>query len=302
MQFKRIKRPVHGVLLLDKPAGFSSNQALQRAKHLFSAAKAGHTGNLDPFATGLLPLCFGEATKFSQTLLDADKVYRATLKLGMTTTTSDTEGEITSQSPVNVDRQQLETAIRSFLGEIQQLPPMHSALKHQGKPLYEYARAGVEVERKIRTVFIHRIELERLDGDEADIVVSCSKGTYIRVLAEDIGRTLGCGAHLIALRRLNTGGFSLQHALTLEQLEAMTVTQRDAQLLPIDSLLLDLPEVELDADSAHYFQQGQAIWKSGITQPGMWRVYQSGHQFLGLGENMLDGQIAPRRLIVTTEG
>lgn len=302
MQFKRIKRPVHGVLLLDKPAGFSSNQALQRAKHLFSAAKAGHTGNLDPFATGLLPVCFGEATKFSQTLLDADKIYRATLKLGVTTTTGDTEGEITSQAPVNVDQKQMESAIQAFLGEIQQLPPMHSALKHQGKPLYEYARAGIDIERKVRTIHIHSIALERLEGDEAEIVVSCSKGTYIRVLAEDIGRTLGCGAHLIALRRLNTGGFSLQHALTLEQLENMSAAQRDAQLLPVDSLLQNLPEVELDANSAHYFRQGQAIWKSGINQPGMLRVYQTGRLFLGLGENMQDGQIAPRRLVVTSAG
>lgn len=302
MQFKRIKRQVHGVLLLDKPAGFSSNQALQRAKHLFGAAKAGHTGNLDPFATGLLPLCFGEATKFSQTLLDADKVYRATLKLGMTTTTGDTEGDITNQTPVHVDQTQMESAIQMFLGEIQQLPPMHSALKHHGKPLYEYARAGIEIERKVRTVTIHSIKFEHLEGDEAEIVVACSKGTYIRVLAEDIGQSLGCGAHLIALRRLNTGGFALQHALTLEQLESMSVEQRDAQLLPVDSLLQDLPEVELDADSAHYFRQGQAIWKSGISQPGMLRVYQPGHLFLGLGENMQDGQIAPRRLVVTTAG
>ena len=302
MQFKRIKRPVHGVLLLDKPAGYSSNQALQRAKHLFSAAKAGHTGNLDPFATGLLPLCFGEATKFSQTLLDADKVYRATLKLGVTTTTGDTEGAITGTSPVTFNRDTLEKAVLSFMGEIQQTPPMHSALKFEGKPLYEYARDGVEIERKARSVTIHRITLERFEGDEADILVSCSKGTYIRVLGEDIGKKLGCGAHLIALRRFNTGGFSLEHALTLEQLEAMSQDQRDAQLLPVDSLLQDLPSVELDAHSAHYFRQGQAVWKSGITQPGMWRVYESGESgniFIGLGKNLEDSQITPKRLINT---
>lgn len=299
MQFKRIKRPVHGVLLLDKPAGYSSNQALQRAKHIFTAAKAGHTGNLDPFATGLLPICFGEATKFSQTLLDADKVYRATLKLGVTTNTGDTEGEITSQSAVNVSPSQMKAALGKFLGEIQQTPPMHSALKHQGKPLYEYARAGVEIERKARTVSIYRLELEHFDSDEATIVVSCSKGTYIRVLAEDIGHALGCGAHLIALRRLNTGGFSLQHALTLEQIETLTAAERDALLLPVDSLLADLPEVELDASSAHYFCQGQPVWKSGLTQQGMLRVYQQGHQFLGLGEPLDDGQLAPRRLVIS---
>lgn len=302
MQFKRIKRPVHGVLLLDKPVGYSSNQALQCAKRLFTAAKAGHTGNLDPFATGLLPICFGEATKFSQTLLDADKVYRATLKFGVTTTTGDTEGEVICRSSVNIARSHLEQVMQSFLGEIQQMPPMHSALKFQGKPLYEYARAGIEIERKVRTIHIHSMALERFEADEAEIVVSCSKGTYIRVLAEDIGRALGCGAHLIALRRLNTGGFSLQHALTLNQLETMSVTELDAQLLPVDSLLLDMPEVELDADSAHYFCQGQAVWKSGVVQPGMWRVYQTGRVFLGLGENLEDGKITPRRLVILTTG
>lgn len=302
MQYKRTKRPISGVLLLDKPPGYSSNQALQRAKHMFTAAKAGHTGNLDPFATGLLPICFGEATKFSQTLLDADKVYRAVLKLGVTTTTGDTEGEVTSRTPVQLTHEQVEHAVISFLGPIEQIPPMHSALKYQGKPLYEYARKGVEIERKTRNVKIHAIRLERLDGgDEAEIVVSCSKGTYIRVLAEDIGKKLGCGAHLIVLQRLETGGFLLQHAYTLAQLEAMNDGARDNLLLPVDVLLQGLPSVDLDDDAAHYFRQGQAIWKSGIQHTGLLRAYAPQGVFLGLAENIGDGRIAPRRVLVSND-
>jgi tRNA pseudouridine55 synthase len=297
VQFKRIKRPISGVLLLDKPAGFSSNQALQRVKHLFTAAKAGHTGNLDPFATGLLPICFGEATKFSHTLLDADKIYRAVLKLGMTTSTGDIEGEATGRSEVKLSRNEVERAVGNFLGNITQIPPMHSALKHQGKPLYEYARAGVEIERKPREVTIHRIELKRLDGDEAEICVACSKGTYIRVLAEDIGKRLGCGAHLIVLERLATGGFQLQDAYTIEQLEAMTEAQRDHCLLPVDVLLQKLPAVELDEESAYFFRQGQPVWKSGVKVSDMLRVYGPNGEFLGVAESLGDGRVAPRRVV-----
>jgi tRNA pseudouridine55 synthase len=299
LQYKRPKRPISGVLLLDKPAGYSSNQALQRAKHMYMAAKAGHTGNLDPFATGLLPLCFGEATKFSQTLLDADKVYRAVLKLGIMTTTGDTEGEVTSQMPVELTYEQVERAVLSFTGPITQVPPMYSALKYQGRPLYEYARNGVEIERKARDVNIHEIRLVSFSGDEAEIYVSCSKGTYIRVLAEDIGKQLGCGAHLIVLQRLNTGGFRLADAYTLAQLEVMDASTRDALLLPVDALLQGLPMVELDADAANYFRQGQAIWKSGIQQSGLIRVYAPQNVFLGLAENVGDGRIAPRRVLAT---
>jgi tRNA pseudouridine55 synthase len=297
VQFKRIKRPISGVLLLDKPAGFSSNQTLQRVKRLFTAAKAGHTGNLDPFATGLLPICFGEATKFSHTLLDADKSYRAVLKLGMTTTTGDTEGEITSRSEVKLSRDDVERAVGNFLGNSTQIPPMHSALKYQGKPLYEYARAGIEIERKPREVTIHSIELQRFDGDEAEICVACSKGTYIRVLAEDIGKRLGCGAHLIVLERLATGGFQLQDAYTIEELEAMTEAQRDRCLLPVDVLLQKLPTVELDEESAHSFRQGQPVWKSGVKASGMLRAYGPQDEFLGVAENLGDGRITPRRVV-----
>lgn len=301
MQIKRPKRPIHGVLLLDKPAGYSSNQALQRAKRLYMAAKAGHTGNLDPFATGLLPICFGDATKFSHTLLDADKTYHASVKLGITTTTGDTEGEVTSRRKAHILRADLEQALAEFTGSITQIPPMHSALKHQGKPLYEYARAGLEIERKPRQITIHEISLERFNDDEADIRVACSKGTYIRVLAEDIGKKLGCGAHLIGLRRLTTGGFRLQEAYTLEQLEAMSATQRDQCLLPVDALLQNLPVVELDEESAHYFRQGQPVWKSGVKPTGMLRAYTPRGEFLGMAENMGDGRIAPRRLLASTQ-
>lgn len=298
MQFKRIKRDISGVLLLDKPPGYSSNQALQIAKRLYSAAKAGHTGNLDPFATGLLPLCLGEATKFSQTLLDADKEYSATLKLGATSSTGDTEGEISQQQRVQLDPSQVESVLKNFVGDILQIPPMHSALKHQGKALYEYARAGVEIERKPRPVTIRSIALKRLQGDELDITVTCSKGTYIRVLAEDIGAALGCGAYLIALRRLTTGGFSLQQAITLQQLEQLSQEQRDELLLPVDSLLQSLPDATLDEESAHFFCQGQAVWKSGLTETGLYRVYGTPSRFLGVGEYLGDGQIAPRRIVV----
>ena len=299
MQFKRIKRPISGVLLLDKPAGYSSNQALQHVKRLFTAAKAGHTGNLDPFATGLLPICLGEATKFSHTLLDADKVYRAVLKLGVTTTTGDTEGEVTGRTEVKLSQAEVERAIGAFVGKISQIPPMYSALKHEGKPLYEYARAGMQVERKSREVTIYNIVLDRFEKDEAEIHVACSKGTYIRVLAEDIGKKLGCGAYLIGLKRLSTGGFQLQDAYTMEQMEAMADdAQRDHCLLPVDALLENLPEIELDEESAYYFCQGQPVWKSGVNAGGMLRAYAPQRIFLGVAENMGDGRIAPRRVVV----
>lgn len=301
MQFKRVKRPINGVLLLNKPAGCSSNQALQRVKHLYQASKAGHTGNLDPFATGLLPLCFGEATKFSSYLLDADKEYRAVLKLGVTTTTGDTEGDVLSRQEVSLDRSAVLDAVEAFLGVIDQVPPMHSALKFQGKPLYEYARAGHEIERKSRQVTIHGIELLNFDGDEAEIRVRCSKGTYIRVLGEDIGKRLGCGAHLIQLERLTTGGFDLQAAFTIEQLEARSQAERDALLLPVDVLLAELPRVDLDADSALYMRQGQAIWKSGLGSDPWLRAYAPGNDLIGVAENLMDGQLAPRRLVVVRD-
>jgi len=286
------------VLLLDKPLGLSSNQALQQVKRLYQAAKAGHTGSLDPLATGLLPICLGEATKFSHFLLDADKSYRALIKLGSTTTTGDAEGEVLSIAEVNVTPAALNAALKQFIGVIQQVPPMYSALKHQGKALYEYARAGVEIERAARTITIHQIILERFEQDEVEITVSCSKGTYIRTLAEDIGQALGCGAHLAGLRRLNTAHFSLESALTIEQLEAMTVEQRDQSLLPVDALIENLPEVQLDKECVFYLLQGQAVWKSGLNIQGFFRLYAENGDFLGMGEQTLEGKIAPKRLIV----
>lgn len=301
MQQKRIKRTVSGVLLLDKPHGFSSNQALQKAKWLLQAAKAGHTGTLDPLATGLLPLCFGEATKFAHYLTEADKTYVATLKLGVTTNTGDMEGEVLSVQPVNVTQQQFEQAAQKFIGEISQVPPMYSALKHEGKALYEYARAGLEIERKARSVQIRDIKLESFEGDVAEITVTCSKGTYIRTLAEDIGKLLNCGAHLIGLRRTVTAGYKIAQAITLEQFEALTMAQRDAILLAPDSAVDYLPAVELDADGTYYLQQGQPVWQSGKIPSGLLRLYREDKRFLGLGELQSDGKIAPKRLIVSQD-
>jgi len=301
LQFKRTKRNVNGVLLLDKPIGFSSNQALQKAKWLYQAAKAGHTGTLDPLATGLLPLCFGEATKFAHYLTDADKTYVATLKLGVTTNTGDAEGEVLTMKAVDVTRMQFEQACQQFLGEISQVPPMFSALKHEGKAMYEYARAGIEIERKARLITIHNIAVEDFKQDEAVITVTCTKGTYIRTLAEDIGKLLGCGAHLIGLRRTATANYKIAQTITLEQLEAMTLEQREAALLPEDSAVQHLPAITLDDDSVFYLQQGQGVWKSGAVPKGLLRLYSEQQDFLGLGELSSDGKIAPKRLIRHTE-
>jgi tRNA pseudouridine55 synthase len=302
LQFKRPKKNINGVLLLDKPLGFSSNQALQKVKWLYQAAKAGHTGTLDPLATGLLPLCFGEATKFAHYLTDADKTYFATLKLGVTTNTGDAEGEVLSTQPVNVSQVQFAEVCRQFVGKISQIPPMYSALKHEGKALYEYARAGVEIERKERFITIHSITLNSFEQDEASITVTCTKGTYIRTLAEDIGKKLGCGAHLIGLRRTATANYQITKSITLEQFEAMSEAQRIAALLPPDSAVLALPAMILDEDSTFYLQRGQAVWQSGAIPKGLIRLYSENQVFLGLGEQQSDGKIAPKRLIVDKDG
>jgi tRNA pseudouridine55 synthase len=301
LQFKRTKRAINGVLLLDKPLGFSSNQALQKVKWLFSAAKAGHTGTLDPLATGLLPICLGEATKFAQYVTDANKTYLATIKLGITTNTGDAEGTVLATKPVNVTKGQFESACAKFVGEISQTPPMYSALKHQGKALYEYARAGVEINRKERFVTIQRITIDAFEADLATITVTCSKGTYIRTLAEDIGAYLNCGAHLIGLRRTETAGYVLPQTVTIEQLEALSIEARDALLLPVDSAIESLPKVILNADSSYCILQGQAVWQSGKTPTGDLRLYGEDKQFLGLGFLQDDGKIAPKRLIQKTQ-
>ena len=297
MQFKRIKKNVNGVLLLDKPLGFSSNQALQKVKWLYQAAKAGHTGTLDPLATGLLPICLGEATKFAQYVTDADKTYFATIKLGVTTTTGDAEGEVLTTAPVNVTPAQFAAACQQFIGEILQMPPMYSALKFEGKALYEYARQGVDIARQSRIIYISNIVVENFEAAIAQITVTCSKGTYIRTLAEDIGAKLGCGAHLIGLRRTETAGYLLAQAITIEQLEALPIEAREALLLPVDSAIESLPVVTLNADAAYYLMQGQAVWQAGKTPAGDLRLYDEQNNFLGLGFLQNDGKIAPKRLI-----
>ena len=293
---KRERRRLDGVLLLDKPQGITSQGAVSRAKGMFVAAKVGHTGTLDPMATGLLPLAFGEATKFSHALLDADKAYLAEVLLGVTTTTGDLEGEVTATLPVNVDRAQLESAIEGFRGEIVQTPPMHSALKHQGKPLYEYARAGVDIARAPRNVSIHALDLEHFEGDRARIRVKCSKGTYIRVLAEDIGKALGCGATLAALRRTAVGPFSVEAGVTLADLERMSPEERLARLRPPDTLLAGVPGIALDDEQARRLGLGQSV--RDVSGPaGLVRVYDPGGAFLGVGDLSPDGALAPRRLV-----
>ena len=295
-----IRRAVHGVLLLDKPPGLSSNDALQKAKRLFRAEKAGHTGTLDPLATGLLPLCFGAATKFSQVSLDADKRYTATLKLGVTTTTGDAEGDVLKRCDVNVTRAEVESACAQFTGAIEQVPPMHSALKRDGKPLYEYARAGIEVDRDARAVTIHRIDIIGGDHDVWTIDVRCSKGTYVRTLAEDIGRLLGCGAHLSALRRTGSGALTLDGALTLEQLAAMTEAERDTQLMDADALLADWPVIRLGTEDAGRFLSGVRRRTSLSDAPNV-RVYgPEPKAFLG-GAHITGGELISTRLLSPVE-
>ena len=291
----RTFRPLDGVLLFDKPLASSSNAALQKVRRLFQAEKAGHTGTLDPLATGLLPICFGEATKFSTALLDADKTYRALLRLGQTTSTGDAEGEIVAEHPVEAGLADVEAILAKFRGEIQQLPPMHSALKHQGKPLYEYIRKGETIERELRNVVIHELVLNAFNGNEMDITVRCSKGTYIRTLAEDIGAALGCGAHLIGLRRIAIAHFDLRDAYSWQQLAAMTEAERDGCVLPLEALMPDMPKLQLDAAQTQRLAQGQRLGLDTGLPDG--RVCLHGPQgFIGMG--LLQGRrLAPERLL-----
>lgn len=291
--------PVDGVFLLDKPVGISSNAAIQRVKRLFSAAKAGHVGTLDPLASGLLPVCLGEATKFSAGTFAADKVYEATVLLGVTTTTGDTEGSIVSRKAVAVERERLLAVLQRFTGRLEQMPPMYSALKHAGKPLYEYARAGETVARAPRQITIHDIRLMDVAGDQVRIRVSCSKGTYIRVLAEDIGLALGCGATLAALRRSGVGRFGADQAITLEKLEATPVAQRTQYLMPVDCLVSALPALELPAEAITRIVQGQVV-PSAAAGVGSVRLYDHNGRFLGLGELQPGGQLAPKRLLAVS--
>lgn len=296
MQGHRIKRPLNGVLMLDKAQGASSNAALQQAKRLYQAAKAGHAGTLDPLATGLLPILFGEATKFSSDLLEADKSYAAEIRLGISTATADAEGEVIATRAVNVTAAQLAAALANFRGDIQQTPPIYSALKHAGKPLYAYARAGVEIERAPRQVTIHALDLQWFEGERLALAVTCSKGTYIRSIAHDLGEMLGCGAHLAALRRTAVGRFGLDCAHSLESLEAVPVAERDARLLELDALLQDLPKVRLETEQELRFLQGQAVPWGGSSR-GRARVYGSAGALLGVGEVDADGTLSPKRVV-----
>jgi tRNA pseudouridine55 synthase len=294
---KAVRQPVDGVLLLNKPIGITSNAALQKAKRLLNAKKAGHTGTLDPFADGLLPLCFGEATKFSAYLLDADKHYRAVLQLGVTTTTGDPEGEVLCTREVTVSCADIVAALPRFRGEIEQVPPMHSAIKHKGRPLYEYARAGIEIERPPRQVRIRLLDMIDCVPPRVTLDVQCSAGTYIRTLAQDIGAALGCGAHLTALTRTAAGGFKLEHGHTLAHLEALEIDQRHALLLPADSLVAHLPAVLLDARDAEALRQGRSIGHPQ-SAAGLTRAYTDTHTFIGLASAEA-GHLVPRRLIAT---
>lgn len=293
---RRTWRRVDGVLLLDKPTGMSSNAALQSARRLFSAAKAGHTGTLDPLATGLLPLCFGEATKFSADLLDADKTYEADVLFGITTDTGDAEGAVVRSCQATFSRTALESALGSFRGQITQVPPMYSALKRDGKPLYQLARQGIEVERTPREVVIHELELLDFSGERCRFRVACSKGTYIRTLMEDIGNSLGCGAHLTALRRVAVGDLSVSGAVTLDQVAALSEVDRLSFLSPPDALLQSLPPVCLDEPAANRFSHGNPVPVAADGVLGKCRVYVRG-RLLGVGEIDASGYVKPRRLV-----
>jgi tRNA pseudouridine55 synthase len=289
------RRRVDGVLLLDKPPGMSSNAALQKARWLFNAEKAGHTGTLDPMATGLLPLCFGEATKFSSTLLDADKTYEATVRLGIVTDTADAEGTVIATHPVTATEADVRAILSRFMGEIEQVPPMYSALKRDGKPLYELARQGIEVERTPRKVTIHSLEMTSWRGDRFDLRVVCSKGTYIRTLAADIGVMLGCGAHLSALRRTGVAALDVLQAIALETVEALPANQRDGLLQPTDALVAGLPAVQLNEQETGQMRHGQSVRWTGEPLCQCRLVGPQG--FIGLGECGLDGWLKPKRLI-----
>jgi tRNA pseudouridine55 synthase len=294
------RRALHGVLLLDKPLGWTSNDALQKCKGILRAEKGGHTGTLDPLATGLLPLCFGAATKFSQASLDADKRYTATLRLGQRTSTGDREGEVIETREVTADRAAVEAACARFVGAIDQTPPMHSALKHEGKALYDYARAGIEVDRPARRVTIHAIDILGWQADELIIDVACSKGTYIRTLAEDIGAALGCGAHLSALRRTGSGALTLNHAITIDALQALTEPEREACLLHADVLVSQMPQVRLPADEAGRFLTGLRRRVVLQDSPAV-RVYgPEPRAFLGTA-HITAGELIADRLLSPTE-
>lgn len=309
MARRRKGRPINGVILLDKPTGISSNDALQKVKRIYFAEKAGHTGALDPLATGMLPICLGEATKFSQFLLDSDKRYRVIAKLGERTDTSDSDGEVVETRPIDVNLEKLEACIDTFRGESDQVPSMFSALKYQGKPLYEYARKGIEVPRESRKITVYEIVLHRFEGDEVEMEVHCSKGTYIRTIVDDLGEMLGCGAHVTMLRRTGVAKYPYEKMVTLEQLnELLEQAHRDEVapkelldplLLPMDTAVEDLPEVNLNAELTNLVQHGMPVQVLGAPEGTPIRIT-SGEEklFIGVAEVNDDGKVAPKRLVV----
>ncbi|QDP01529.1 tRNA pseudouridine(55) synthase TruB [Thalassotalea sp. PS06] len=309
MARRRKGRQVDGVLLLDKPYEMSSNHALQAAKRIYFANKAGHTGALDPLATGMLPICFGEATKFSQFLLDTDKTYIVTAKLGIRTTTSDADGDVVSEKPVDVCEEQLAQALDFFRGTTKQVPSMYSALKYKGQPLYKYAREGIEVEREARDITVFRLDVLRFEGDEVDMEIHVSKGTYIRTIVDDLGERLGCGAHVSMLRRVSVGQYPRDKMVTLEQLEQLLAKAKEADespakyleplLLPMDTAVADLPVANVDADLAVYLRHGNPVLVPGLSEQGLMRiVIEPESKFIGVGQLNDDGLLAPKRLVV----
>lgn len=303
MARRRKGRAINGVILVDKYQGESSNRILQQVKRIYFAAKAGHTGALDPLATGMLPICLGEATKFSQFLLDTDKTYVVTAKLGIRTTTSDADGEVVIQKTVEVTPEQLDTAMLSFKGTTKQMPSMYSALKHEGQPLYKYARQGIEVPRKVRDITVYSIELLRFEGDEVDMRIHCSKGTYIRTIVDDMGELLGCGAHVQMLRRETVGHYPADKMLTVEQLEQLAQRSGDnkgaldAMLLPMDTAAILLDSVEIDDKGTVAFQHGNPVSGDFATTEQPLRVYNQDKLFLGVGFIDELNRLAPKRVV-----
>ncbi|OEG73498.1 tRNA pseudouridine(55) synthase TruB [Shewanella colwelliana] len=302
-------RFVDGIVLLDKDTGMSSNFALQRVKRIYNAAKAGHTGALDPLATGMLPICLGEATKFSQHLLDADKRYLVTAKLGVRTDTSDSDGEVVQTRPVDFTQEQLDEALEHFRGDTMQVPSMYSALKHQGQPLYKYAREGIEVPREARPITVFELNFIKLEGDELTLEVHCSKGTYIRTITDDLGEMLGCGAHVVMLRRTGVAGYPYDKMVTLEQLEALLAqaeaeeqppkTRLDPLLLPMDTAVSNFKEINVTDDMATYLMHGNPVQVPNLPVDELVRItLGEERKFVGIGAMNDDGLLAPKRLIV----
>lgn len=312
MARRRKGRPVDGIVLLDKPIGMSSNDVLQKVKRIYNAAKAGHTGALDPLATGMLPICLGEATKFSQFLLESDKRYRVIARLGQRTSTSDADGEIIDQRPVNISQQQITDVLEKFRGVTDQTPSMYSALKYQGKPLYEYARQGINIPRESRKITVYQLEQIHFYGDELELEIHCSKGTYIRTIIDDLGELLGCGAHVIYLRRLQVADYPIEKMVTLQQLNQLCEkalqtndvlsSYLDPLLLPMDSAVKNLFDCNITPSMAAYVKQGQAVLVPGAPFDGLVRITVGPqHEFIGIGEIDTQGMVAPRRLVVDAE-